>query len=264
MSEEITSFQGAYAKLLYDVAGPTAKYLGKEAASFTEIGVENVKRVFQEANSKLQIQGKTKGAVPSRVLKDVWQQAYFCEDEVQASYLGGVLASSKSELSRDDRAVAYLSILNSLSTYQIHAHAILYSSILRIPPERFARYRKQIIAGGVTVSLLEEDYIKSMRFAENESPAIITQHIFVGLQQHGLSMEGQTTIVQPRPPSPVTGPCRYFYPTALGIELFLWGVGYGDKGFEKYTPELLKSVNFPMSITPCQMGLGHVGYVEYG
>jgi hypothetical protein len=204
-----------------------------------------------------------KGAVPSRVLKDVWQQAYFCEDEVQASYLWGVLASSKSELSRDDRAVAYLSILNSLSTYQIRAHAILYSSILRIPSEEFARYKKLIIVGGVTVSLLEEDYIKSMDFAANESPAIIMKHIFVGLQQHGLSMEGQT-IVQLRPPSPVTGPYRYFYPTALGIELFLWGVGYGDKGFEKYTPELLKSVSFPMSITPYQMGLGHVGYVEYG
>src|SRR5208283_3371005 len=65
------------------------------------------------------------------VLKEVLSEGYFCEDELQAMYLGGVLASSKSSVSRDDRAIAYCSLVSSLSSYQLRTHCILYSTILR-------------------------------------------------------------------------------------------------------------------------------------
>jgi|ERR1035437_1090409 hypothetical protein len=40
------------AKLLYDICGPTAKYLGGKFANYTEIGVQDLERVFQKQSTK--------------------------------------------------------------------------------------------------------------------------------------------------------------------------------------------------------------------
>lgn len=113
------------AKLLLDVCGPSAKYLGGEFASYTKVGVENLKKVFTKAAHHVQKLNKNEGQVPPRVLKSILSEGYFCKDELQASYLGGVLASSKDPVPRDDRALTYCSMLSSLSAYKIRTHYIL-------------------------------------------------------------------------------------------------------------------------------------------
>jgi translation elongation factor EF-G len=86
---------------------------------------------LENAAKQLKAQNKIGGQIPPRVLKEVLAEGYFCEDELQAMYLGGVLASSKGPVSRDDRAIAYCSLVNSLSSYQLRTHCILYSTLLR-------------------------------------------------------------------------------------------------------------------------------------
>ena len=100
-----------------------------------------------------------------------------------------------------------------------------------------------------------------MDFASNESPGPIIEHVFTGLQKHGLSEKGLTVVFPDKRIAKQPTPAfRYFYPTLAGIELFLWGLGVGDRGFEAYTPELLNDGDLPSTITPLDVQLGQVSW----
>jgi hypothetical protein len=274
MADEIISGSGLAvalgAKLIYDVCGPTAKYVGGELASYSKTGTKNLKRVFENAARQINAQSKTNGQVPPRVLKEILFEGYFCEDELQALYLGGMLASSKGPVSRDDRAVAYCSLVSSLSTYQIRTHGILYSTILRAThfhvgekPFLIKDLLGTIQKQSLTVAIRETDYRKAMDFSDAENPESIAQHSFVGLEMKGLSERG-TQICYPRDRkgNPKTGevPFRFIYPTILGVELFLWGIGFGDCGLDRYKPDLLQKIKLPFSVEPYEVHPGKVNF----
>lgn len=248
------------AKLLYDVCGPTAQYLGGELASYTEIGLKNLQRIFENAAQRISILNKEGGQIPSRVLKNALSEGYFCEDEIQAAYLGGVLASAKGPVTRDDRAVSYSSIISSLSSYQLRTHCILYSALLRVEQQKFSDVFRFLYTHGVTVSIRESDYQSAMDFSAAEQPDIIAEHSFVGLEKRGLS-EGGFRVVLPRPPfNDSEIPFRYFYPTTLGVELFLWGQGFGGLGLDGYSPELVHHLALPFVVEPLDVQFSRVSY----
>lgn len=269
MPGEIISAPAAAAvlggKLLYEVCGPTAKYLGGKLASYTEVGVQNLKRIFENAAKQIKAQNKTEGQVPSRVLKEILSEGYFCEDELQAMYLGGVLASSKSPVSRDDRAISYCSLVSSLSSYQLRTHCILYTALFKATHYRIGSTKHAIsiipalFKYGLTVCIREADYQTAMEFSTVEQSANIAQHSFVGLEKRGLS-EGGIIVVQPRQPKDGDVPFRYFYPTILGVELFLWGQGIGDCGFSSNTPESVKKLKLPLVIEPYEVFPNQVSF----
>lgn len=62
------------------------------------------------------------GAVPPKVLKGIIGEAPFCDDELSAEYFGGVLASSRTGVSRNDRGAAFAALVGRLSAYEIRAH----------------------------------------------------------------------------------------------------------------------------------------------
>ena len=262
MTDEIITGAGLGAalgtKLIYDVCGPTAQYLGGALASYTKTGVENLQRVFEYAAQRIHARNKFEGQVPPRVLKDVISEGYFCEDALQASYLGGVLASSKGPVSRDDRAVAYCSLIGSSSSYQLRTHYILYAAALRSTHKPFGDIQRWLQTHGVTVCIGESDYQAAMEFEPNEKPTIIAEHAFVGLEKRGLA-EGGLQVVHPRQPKGGP-PFRFWYPTMLGVELFLWGQGVGDQGLEGYTPAILQQIEMPLIIEPIDLKLGRIAY----
>jgi hypothetical protein len=274
MADEIITGSGLAAalgaKLLLDVCGPTAKYVGGELASYTKTGTQNLCRVFKNAAKQIRAQNKTQGQVPPRVLKEILSEGYFCEDELQALYLGGVLASSKGPVPRDDRAIAYCSLVNSLSTYQIRTHCIIYSALLRATHYcigQEARPIKHAVSHwikkhGLTVIILEKDYLSAMEFSREEQPTNMAQHSFVGLEKQGLSEHGVYVCHSRNSKDPKENGIafRYFYPTILGVELFLWGQGFGDCGLEAYTPDLLKKIELPFTIEPYEVHPGEVGF----
>lgn len=87
------------AKLL----GPTADYLGGELQAYTQRRMENVGRIFSRAESKLGDKLERPGQVPPKVLKTIINDGSYADDELAVEYFGGVLASSRTEIGRDDR-----------------------------------------------------------------------------------------------------------------------------------------------------------------
>jgi hypothetical protein len=265
MSELITGgglLLAVGAKLVNDVCGPSAKYLGKQLESYSKAGVENLQRIFTKAAKRLAFEDKTDGAVPGRVLKRILLEGYFCEDEIQAEYLGGILASSKGPTTRDDRGITYTALLSSLSSYQIRTHYLLYSCILRSEQRRWLELTRWVFQSpGITVLIEDRDYMHAMAFSGEESSAPIIEHVFTGLEKHGLVEEGMRVVMpnkqikgQPDPPF------RFFYPTLAGIELFLWGLGAGHHGFQAYKPDLLNDVGLPDTIVPLEIQFGKVSW----
>jgi hypothetical protein len=113
--------------MLAKMLGPTAEYFGDGVRSWTEKRTANVQRVFAKAHRRLGDDINRPGAVPPRVLKAVLDEAQVADDELVAEYLGGVLASSRSEISRDDRSAVTARLIASLSTYAIRTHYVFYA-----------------------------------------------------------------------------------------------------------------------------------------
>lgn len=110
------------------VLGPTADYIGEGIKDWTERGTGNLGRVFAKAGRKLGGRLDEPGGVPPRVLKGILEEGQFAEDELTAEYLGGVLASARTNRARDDRGASLIALVGRLSTYALRAHYVLYAA----------------------------------------------------------------------------------------------------------------------------------------
>jgi hypothetical protein len=116
------------APVVLKIVGPTADYVGGGIKNLVERQVENVEAIFANAADKLGEEGLNKpGAVPPRVLKEIIEGGSFCEEPLSTEYFGGILASSKSEQSRDDRGATLAALVGRLSTYQLRCHYLMYA-----------------------------------------------------------------------------------------------------------------------------------------
>lgn len=215
------------------ILGPTADYLGNGLRDFTQKRIENVGRIFQKAESKLGNKESTEGSVPPKVLKAIVNDGSYNDDEVALEYLGGVLASSKTEFGRDDRGARMARIVDDMSTYQLRTHYLIYSSM------------KQLFKGqGYEFNMDDrpkmEIYIEYPYFAqameftpdEMQKASTLLRHILFGLQNDGLigsdfQYGPKEHMVKRASGAQYDGfVCQ---PSALGAELFLWAFGEGDK-----------------------------------
>ena len=120
------------ARVVEKMLGPTADYLGDGIKYWTEKRVHNIGRIFEHARIKLGSKIDDEGSVHPKVLRGVLDDGSFCDDELAAEYFGGVLASSRSEVSRDDRGASFVALVSRLTTYQIRTHFFFYSLIKSI------------------------------------------------------------------------------------------------------------------------------------
>src|SRR6266849_10483410 len=97
------------------ILGPTADYLGKSLETWTKVRIENLRRVFSNAQDKLGPAIDTPGQVPPKVLKEILDGASFVADPLAVEYFSGVLASARTTLQRDDRGAAFAALVGSLS-----------------------------------------------------------------------------------------------------------------------------------------------------
>jgi hypothetical protein len=111
--------------LLARVLGPSADAVGEALRRYTEYRLRNVERIVEYADGKSGSlhEGAT---VNLRVAHVVLADGSYCDDELMASYLGGLLAASRSAEGRDDRAVSWSRVVTSLSSLQIRAHYLVY------------------------------------------------------------------------------------------------------------------------------------------
>jgi hypothetical protein len=225
---------------LLKILGPTADYLGNEVQQWTARRVENVNRVFEKAGEKIGPEGlETPGSVPPKVLKGVLEEASFCEDELAAEYLGGVLASSRTHEGRDDRAVSLLALVSRLSTYQLRTHYVMYATAqeqLAAEPE-VNLAEDSTMRGKATFFLPDSLFDSAMEFSEEEKEPERFQPI-IDHTVHGLAREGliNDRIIGTGPASFLRHAFKRDFPEAgivfclsmLGMELFV--VAHGVPG----------------------------------
>ena len=220
--------------MAYKLLGPTAQYLGVKTRELTEKMVNNVERIFQDATEKLGDKINEAGEVPPRVLRGIVNEGAFCEDEIAAGYLGGVLASSRGEAGRDDRGVVMNALITRLSVYQLRTHYIVHHVIkdlldgttvpLHDPVQHFRAtavmpYITYVVAMGFHCNEMSEMHADSdLRMRSVDA---ILEHTFFGLHKEGLIATFEYHYGKDASFS--------FAPSRLGIELFMWAYGYGGE-----------------------------------
>ena len=216
------------AKLIEKVLGPTAEYLGTGLRDFAQHRFDNVKRIFQKANAFLGDNPPVDQAVPPRVLRDVLNDGSYRDDELTASYYGGILASSRSGISRDDRGAAFTALVGRLTTYQLRAHYILYRTVNALYSSTDRNLQDGAGRAACQTFLPMEAYITAMQPESGETMDALVSHVLFGLDREALI--GQNFQFGPHEHIKTLFPAAenselLFEPSALGNELFLWATG---------------------------------------
>jgi hypothetical protein len=218
------------------ILGPTADYLGGELQEWTEKRAENVGRIFRNAERKLGPEGlKSDGSVPPRVLGAILSEGQFRDDALAADYLGGVLASAKTEDGRDDRGAALVALVSRLSTYQLRAHYMLYAQARNALAGRDLNLGEQSVRKTNVLFLPMADFLAGMDFSNAEMVdfAGVLSHVVHGLIREGL-LEDEFRYGGPSALGSMTSGPDFrpmggilFRITPLGIELFMMAHGLG-------------------------------------
>lgn len=219
--------------IILKILGPTADYLGGELREFTQRRMENVGRIFSNAEKKLGGKLNSPGQVPPKVLKTVINEGSYADDAVAVEYFGGVLASSRTEVSRDDRGARIAKMIDNMSAYQMRTHYLIYSTIAQMFSDGANSFNFSEDREKMQLFMPFQGFAIAMGFTQQEwdNPQILT-HIFHGLSTDGLIeigwAFGNQEILKTHGDN-VPGDGIVCTPSALGVELFLWAFGYGDK-----------------------------------
>jgi hypothetical protein len=242
------------AKIIGKLLGPAADYLGGEIKNYTEKGLNNLGRVFRHAESTLGEKIEEPGQVPPKVLKGILEEGYFAEDQLSAQYFGGVLASSRTGIDRDDRGAYFVQLVGRLSVYQVRAHFVFYTLLKRM-------------CGGSTVNLgIIDERLKykiwmpnslfatTMDFQSNEDMAVLASHVMHGLGREALIEDnwsmGTIEHLKQSQRLDVGADGLVFCPSAVGLELYLWAHGVSSEPMNHFlkidfSPMTLDGMNIP-------------------
>lgn len=231
--------------IVVKMLGPTADYLGEGMRDFTKKRIETMKAIFSNASKKLGSKlDEESGMVSPKVLKGIINEASYCADFLSVDYFGGVLASSRTGISRDDRGAYFNALISRLSSYQLRLHYIMYHTV------------KQLFNGDETNVALDQErsklkvfipvdtYINAMDFVDVEMKEItnIISHSIFGLVKEGLLDNffqfGDMEYIGKTFPE-ATSAGMILQPSPLGIELFLWAYGKGQTQIHHYLKDSL-------------------------
>lgn len=242
---------------LKKLLGPSADYIGQRAKGLIEKCDVNVSRVFRYAFARLGPRIDEPGGVNARVLRRIIDESLFCEDELTAAYLGGVLASARSESLRDDRSICYLKIIESLSAYQLRVHFLVYSALASSILKRERDNRAWDEGFECTLAYTEDSFIDAMEFADGENVPAITTHSFLGLEEQGLC-DSYFGVIKAWPEEKrFAVPFRCAWPTRYGFMLFLWGNGFGHinpRSFFELDPEQVPRLTYELEVLTIAYG----------
>lgn len=196
------------------------------------------------ASKKLGDQLESPGQVPPKILRTVINEASYCDNALALEYFGGVLASSRTKIGRDDRGSRIAKTVDNLSTYQIRTHYLLYLTISAIFSSSEVSFGGAEGRRKMQVFLPFQGYNISMNFSPEEwINQQLLNHIWHGLSSDSLiegswqfgAKEHLKGIFADAP-----GPGIVCTPSALGAELFLWAFGYGTKPLDYLVSGRLK------------------------
>ena len=229
------------------ILGPTAEYLGDELKAFTQKRIGNMGKIFSNAEKKLGDKLDRPGQVPPKVLKTIVNEGSYFDDAIAVEYFGGVLASSRTEVGRDDRGSRIAKMIDNLSAYQIRSHYLIYSTISELFSNSENSFNLSANRKKMQLFMPFQGYFEAMEFTQQErNNRQILSHIFFGFHADGL-IENTWRFGPPESlkelVSGVTNAGIICTPTALGVELLLWAFGHGDKDLDflltdEFSPEI--------------------------
>jgi len=226
------------AKVLEKILGPTSEYIGTQIKEWTIKRVENTSNIFQNAEKKLGDKINEDGKVPPKVLKGILEDGAWCEEELQVEYFGGVLASSRSGISRDDRGAYFTSLISRLSTYQLRTHYLFYQSIKQHFNGKNINIGEPKDRSKLQLFVPFTTYIEAMDFSKDEVPNNwnLMIHSVWGLNKEELIENflygGADFIKTSYKEASQDG--ILFQPTTLGVELLMWAFGYGQQDINNF------------------------------
>ncbi len=175
-------------KALEKVLEPSAEVIGQELKGATQWGIDNIKKIGKNFNKKVKQKFLTvEEQLNPLVLKIVLQEGAKSDNELMAEYFGGVLASSLSEVSRDDRGASFAALVGRLTTYQIRAHYIFYNAVKTLFDGRSdislinSRNKNRL-----EVFLPNDSFRVAMAFSEKENVSVILPSVMSGLARENL------------------------------------------------------------------------------
>jgi hypothetical protein len=225
-------------ELLIKVLGPVADDIGAGLQAISRKSVANLKRVFEKAANKIPPKVADTGAVPPKVLHELFEKGQFADSELQAEYFGGVLASSKTTTG-DDRGAGWIRIVGDLSGPQVRAHYLIYMSARQalLQPAVItdvSRHLDLIANNQLTLIVLKEQFFKAVSGEIYSDPVDLMHHVDQGLRREGL-VDGMG--VDSSSPSELRIKLTY-----VGASLLLWANGLGTGSFHSFTREQLEVV----------------------
>lgn len=220
--------------IIVKMLGPTAEYIGDGLKDFTKKRVDTIKDIFKNANKKIGDKINEPGAIPPKVLRGTIEDGSYANDFLTVDYFGGVLASSRTGISRDDRGAFFNSLISRLSTYQLRMHYILYHAIKKIFNGEEINWGINTERSKLKLFIPYSSLIGSMDFTKEEISKlpILLDHIVNGLLREQLIDDSFQY-------GPLDHVKKYFskasesglilQPNRLGFELFYWAYGLGQE-----------------------------------
>lgn len=213
------------------VFGPAADEIGEALRRYTAYRVGNVERIAEAADRK---SCGREGVVSPRLAHAILEEGSWCDDELMAEYLGGVLAAGRTPSGRDDRAVTWSTLITSMSALQLRTHFVLYRewahalrgnkevALTAAPPDRTMMY----------VNLDDLLVILNEVAPDVSNDAIVTD-ILTGLIRFSLIQDadyflGSAAELAKHKPSYYVPPFRNVfaaYPSQAGLTLYGWACG---------------------------------------
>lgn len=112
--------------LVKRVLGPPADKIGEALAHYVEFRAQNTLRILEAAAAKTDLDEP--GEIPPRVAGALLDAGSYCDDDIMVEYLGGVLASARTPVGRDDRAARWTNLVTDLAAYDVRLHYVLYQA----------------------------------------------------------------------------------------------------------------------------------------
>lgn len=120
-----------------------------------------------------------------------------------------------------------------MSTYQIRAHYIFYSTFRRLYQGLEVNLGLSGERDKIKVFIPQKSFFAGMLFTSGEDPNLIIPHIMNGMAKEeligGMWVYGSRSLIKEKFGIDVTADGILFISSAIGCELFIWAYGLGRK-----------------------------------
>lgn len=224
------------ARLLSRVFGKSADSLGDALGRWTDYRLRNVGRIVDAADRR---SPGDNAAVAPRIAHRIIEDGSFCDDELMAEYLGGLLATARTPSGRDDRAITWTSLVTQMSVFEIRAHYLIYTELIAQLRSWQERHPGEDVLADMRVIYIDtlELVHRLLELAPEADGTSLLEHAHTGLGRHDLisslvSGYGPTEAARSQSatlmPIPAEITCHNVMFTAAGTAAIeLWGHAHG-------------------------------------